>query len=67
MTPKLKRLMAEVISGLQVPRSLVSVSPMMLGTALEPYDELCHYLRLGGYPDAASVEEAIDRVLEEHE
>lgn len=39
------RLVAEVLRGLQVPRSISGRT--MLGTALEPYDELCRRAGFG--------------------
>lgn len=60
-TPRFKRLVAELISGTAVPRSLG-----VLGVAEKARDELCHYLHLFGYPDANEVLKAIDKLEEEH-
>ena len=61
MTPKLKRLMAEVLNGLSVPRSLG-----VLGAAEKPRDELCDQLHLHGYFSADDAEKALNEHEEEH-
>lgn len=60
MTPKFKRLVAKIIEGTAVPRSMG-----MLGTAQEPWDELRNYLGLFGYSSADEIEAAIDRKMDE--
>lgn len=62
MTPRFKRLVAELISGTAVPRSLG-----ILGAAEKPWDELSDYLHLFGYADADEVERAIEGLESEHE
>jgi hypothetical protein len=62
MNPKLRRLVAELISGCQVPRSLG-----VLGQAEAPFDQLCDRLMLFGYPDADKIEEALKAVSDEPE
>lgn len=61
MSPRMKRLLAELIAGLSVPRSLGPI----LGAAIEPLDQLRDYLHLFGYPDADDVEKAIEERLAE--
>lgn len=63
ITPRLQRLLAEVISGLSVPSSIGSI----LGTARQPYFDLRDYFNLFGYPSVEDVEKAIARKLEEDE
>jgi len=55
MNPKLRRLVAELIGGCQVPRSLG-----VLGAAEAPFDGLCDALHLFGYPDADEIERKLE-------
>lgn len=59
MEKRFKQLVAQLISGTQVPRSLG-----VLGEAQEPWDRLAEMLDLFGYPDADKILEAIDRLDE---
>ena len=56
------RLLAEIMAGTQVPRSL---GPHMLGTATEPWDELRYRLRVDGWASADDIESALTLVLVE--
>lgn len=62
ITPKFKKLVAQIIEGTAVPRSMGA-----LGAAQEPWDELRGYLNLFGYSDSDEIESAIDRTLKEAE
>jgi hypothetical protein len=53
--------LAEVLAGLQAPRSLNGA--VMLGAALEPWDELKQHLTGFGWTDAAEMEAALRREL----
>lgn len=53
--------LAEVLAGLQVPRSIQG--GYVLGKALEPYDRLRKGLSLFGYPDAAEHERRLRQIL----
>lgn len=61
MTPKLKRLIAEMLSGTNVPRSMG-----VLGVAAAPRDELVDTLGLFGYFSAEDAEKALNKHEEEH-
>ncbi len=61
MTPKLKRLVAEILSGTNVPRAMG-----MLGVAEKSRDELVDQLHLFGYFNADAAEKAINEHEEEH-
>lgn len=56
MTPKFRRLVAELIEGTQVQRSM-----SMLGTAEKPWDELIQLLHLFGWHSAEEIEKAIEK------
>ncbi len=61
MTPKTIRLVAEILSGTNVPRSLG-----VLGVAEKPRDELIDQLHLFGYFDADEAEKALIEYQEKH-
>ena len=61
MTPRLRQLLAQLIRGCEVPRSLG-----ILGTAEKPFDELYSYLGLFGYPDVDKIEAALQHIENEH-
>jgi hypothetical protein len=55
MNPHLRRTLAELIAGLQVPRSV----PVCLGAGVEPYDELRRMFKCFGWQTAKEVERNI--------
>ena len=62
MGATLIRLIAEMIEGLQVPRS---IGVEMMGAAMEPHDEIRDRLRIMGWVDAGDIEDKLIEKLKE--
>ena len=60
MTPEFRRALAELLSGLSVPRSLG-----ILGEAQDPWDKIINELGLFGYFTAEKAEAALERYLDD--